>query len=93
MCSGFQITSNVLVALFLVASVRSGIVQNRFLLQVRQEAPQLWQQLAARRPWFLGNDGDDSQNAGVWYLVLHAEYRSLEDSSLRLLGAQVWRSA
>jgi hypothetical protein len=39
------------------------------------------------------HDGDDSQNAGVWYLVLHVEYRSLEDSSLRLLGAQAWRSA
>lgn len=92
MCSGFQITSNVLVALFLVVGVRSGIPQHRFLQQVRLQAPKLWRQLASRRPWFLGNEGDDSHNAGLWYLILHAEYRNLDESSLRLLGAQAWRS-
>ena len=92
MCSGPQLASTMLFALFLVVGARSGVVQHRFLQRVRHDIPQLWRELGSRRAWFLGSEGEDSYNAGAWYLVLQAEYRGLQDSSIRSLGAQAWRS-
>ncbi|WP_457279419.1 hypothetical protein [Polaromonas sp. P5_D5] len=66
--------------------------QCRFEDYIEEHHPTRWKELALRSKWLMPENGEHSQAGVQWFLILHGEYKKIEDPRAQTLGrkARIW---